>query len=445
MCAASEVIIRGGTILAMDPSWSVLDGDVACRNGKLVRVGGDYTPTVRDYEVLDAEGCVVMPGFVQSHVHMCQTLARGRADDLPLESWLHEVVFPYEAALDRSAMEASARLACAELLLGGTTAIQDMGSVRHTDVLFEVAREAGIRATIGKAMMDRPGPGVPDGLVESTRDSVAEADRLRADWHGRAGGRLRYAYAPRFVPSCTDELLQEVAAAASSARVRIQTHACETRDEAAEVRRRTGKGTIQFLADLGIAGEHVTLAHCVWVGETDREAMARAETCVAHCPSANLKLASGIAPIPELAHLGVPVGIGADGAPCNNTLDAFHEMRLAALIHRPRLGADAMPAPIALRMATLGGARTLGLAEKIGSLEIGKRADVIVVETSAPHVVPAPNPFSSLVHASRAADVRHVVVDGRVVVRERGLLTLERERALSEARRHARRIFDRLS
>jgi len=445
MAGKSEVIIRGGTIVTVDSAWSVLEGDVACRDGKLVQIGGDFTPAARNYEILDASGCLVMPGLVQSHVHTCQTLARGRADELALEDWLHKVVFPYEAALDHDAMVAAARLACAELLLGGTTAIQDMGSVRHTDALFEVARDAGIRATIGKAMMDHPGPGVPDGLQEATADSIAEAERLCAQWHGQEDGRLRYSFAPRFVPSCTDELLGAVAASARRARARIQTHACETKEEAADVRRRTGKGTISFLADLGIAGDDVTLAHCVWVGDTDQALMARAETCVAHCPSANLKLGSGIAPIPDLVHQGVPVGIGADGAPCNNSLDGFLELRLAALLHRPRYGADALPAPIAVRMATMGGARTLGLQESIGSLEIGKRADVIVVEAESPHVVPSPNPFSALTHSCRAADVRHVVVDGRVLVRDRGLLTLERERALAEARRHARRIFDRLA
>jgi len=185
----SEVILRGGTILTVDGGSHVLAGDVACRDGVLVQVGGAYLPETSDYEIIDATGCAVMPGLVQSHVHMCQTLARGRADGLELLDWLGRVVWPYEAALEQADVAASARLACLELLLGGTTAILDMGTVNHTDALFEAARDAGLRATIGKAMMDDAG--CPAGLREGTRESLAESARICRDWHGRSGGRLR--------------------------------------------------------------------------------------------------------------------------------------------------------------------------------------------------------------------------------------------------------------
>ena len=229
----SEVILRGGTILTVDPDSHVTSGDVACRDGLLVQVGGSYTPETGDYQILDASGCVVMPGLVQSHVHMCQTLARGRAENLELLDWLSRVVWPYEAALGAGDVAASARLACAELLLGGTTAILDMGTVRHTDALFEAARDTGLRATIGKAMMDEAD--CPSGLRERTADSLAESARLLRDWHGRDGGRLRYAYAPRFALSCTDDLLRETGRAARAAGVRVHTHASENRREVAEV------------------------------------------------------------------------------------------------------------------------------------------------------------------------------------------------------------------
>jgi cytosine/adenosine deaminase-related metal-dependent hydrolase len=440
----TEVLIRGGTIVTMDAGWHIATGDVLARDGRLVQVGGDAVPAGRDYDVLDAEGGIVLPGLVQSHVHTCQTLARGRADDLALLDWLRRVVWPYEAALEEADVAAAARLACAELLLGGTTAIQDMGTVRHTDAIFRVARDAGIRATIGKAMMDA-GADVPDGLRETTRAAVDESAALCGRWHGAEGGRLRYAFSPRFVLSCTEDLLREVASLARRSEARIHTHASENQDELAAVVRQRGDRNVVYLDRVGLTGHDVGLAHCVWLEERERRILADTTTHLLHCPSSNLKLASGIAAVPELLDLGVPVSLGADGAPCNNNLDAFLEMRLAALIHKPRVGPQALPAREILRLATMGGARALGLDGEIGSLEVGKRADVIVVSTAAAHVAPVDSPYSALVYACRASDVRHVVVDGRAVVRERALLTLDAARAAEDARARARRIFDRLS
>ncbi len=440
----SEVIIRGGTIVTVDPDSHVLAGDVASKDGQLVQVGGDYTPTESDYEILDAEGCIVMPGLVQSHVHMCQTLARGRADDLELLDWLRKVVWPYEASLDRQAMTAAAQLACAELLLGGTTAILDMGTVHHTDALFEVARDAGLRATIGKAMMDEKDPQTPKGLQESTVDSLSESARLCQQWHGHADGRLRYAYAPRFALSCTDDLLRETSKAADAAQVRIHTHASENRDEIAEVKRRKGCDNIVHLHNVGLTGDNVALAHCVWLNEHERGLLAETGTHVLHCPSSNLKLGSGVAEIPELMQQGISVSLGADGAPCNNNLDGFLEMRLAALLQKPRLGSESMRAATVVRLATMGGATALGLADQVGSLEVGKKSDVIVVDTNALHVTPTVNPYSAIVYACRSSDVRHVVVDGRVVVRDKGLLSLDVASVLREARSNAQAVFDRM-
>jgi cytosine/adenosine deaminase-related metal-dependent hydrolase len=437
----SEIVIRGGVIVAVDAAWSILAGDLLCRDGSIVQVGGVAAPIGRDYEVLDAEGCVVMPGLVQSHVHMCQTLARGRADDLELLDWLRKVVWPYEAALGGDDVAAAARLACVELLCGGTTAILDMGTVRHTDALFAAARDAGLRATIGKAMMDDAGPGVPPTLRETTRASIDEANRLYDDWHGADDGRLRYAYAPRFALSCTDELLREVAAEARARGARIHTHASESRAEIALVKEQRGTDNICYLRDVGMTGEDVGLAHCVWLTDEERDVLRDSGTHVLHCPSSNLKLGSGVASIPDLQAAGISVSLGADGAPCNNNLDGFLELRLAALIHKPRGGARAVAAHEAVAMATLGGARALGLADELGSLEVGKKADVIVVEVTGPHVEPTENPISALAYACRASDVRHVVVDGNVIVRDRELLTLDVPAVIQGARARARRIF----
>jgi 5-methylthioadenosine/S-adenosylhomocysteine deaminase len=437
----AELIIRGGMIVTVDPDWRVVTGDVACKDGALVQIGGAYTPTERDYDILDAEGCVVMPGLVQSHVHMCQTLARGRADDLELLDWLQQVVWPYEAALEAEDVAAAARLACVELLCGGTTCVLDMATVRHTDAIFEVARAAGLRATIGKAMMDADE--TPAILREKTRASLDESARLCAAWNGAEDGRLRYAYAPRFALSCTDELLRETARAARQAGVLIHTHASENKDEIAEVERRTGMRNIEYLHSVGLTGSDVCLAHCVWLDEAERRLLADTGTHVLHCPSSNAKLGSGVAAIAELMEAGISVSLGADGAPCNNNLDAFLELRLAALLQKSRRGATAMRAPLVIRMATLGGARALGLHDQIGSLEVGKRGDVIVVDMNVAHAVPTSDPYSALVYALRSSDVRHVVVEGSVVVRDRALITMDVEAAIRDARARAAAIFAR--
>lgn len=440
----SEVILRGGTILTVDDAFSISTGDVACKDGELVQVGGDYTPEGSDYSIVDAEGCLVMPGLVQSHIHMCQTLARGRADNMELLDWLHKVVWPYEGALTREDLEASANLACLELLTGGTTAILDMGTVHHTDALFEAAQASGLRATIGKAMMDEEDPAIPPGLSESTAYSLDESQRLCKEWHGRCGDRLRYGYAPRFALSCTDELMRESVRLARQTGARLHTHTSENRSEIAEVKKRKGMDNLSFLHTLGFTGEDVCLAHCVWLNDTERTLLAETGTHVLHCPSSNMKLASGYAEIPELLHSGVKVSLGADGAPCNNNLDGFLEMRLAALIHKPRVGPKAMPASQVLKIATRGGAAALGLEDKIGSLEVGKRADVIAVDVTGAHCVPVSNPYSTAVYAARSSDVKHVVVDGKLVIRDKEILTIDRERTLRAAQKHSDKLFARL-
>jgi cytosine/adenosine deaminase-related metal-dependent hydrolase len=437
----TETIFRGGTILTIDPEHRVLAGDVATLDGVIVHVGGNYTPQTRDYSILDSTGCVVMPGLVQAHVHTVQTLARGRADDLELLDWLRQVIWPYEAALDEEATSASGELACAELLLGGTTAILDMATVNHTDAIFGAAERSGIRATIGKAMMDAPDPQIPVGLRESTQSSLDESARLIKRWHGTAGERLHYAYAPRFVPSCTDELLREVGVQAKARKVGIHTHASENIGEIALVRDRFGKDNIVVLDELGLLGPHTCIAHGIHLTDHERALLAARGAHICTCPSSNLKLASGVASLPELIAAGVSVAIGADGAPCNNTLDGFQELRLVALLHKPRLGPRALPAPEVVRMATMGGAAALGQAHRIGSLELGKRGDVIAVDVQPLHTIPTGSPWSQIAYAAKSCDVRHVAVDGTVVVRDQELLTLDVGKVRANATAAAARLF----
>lgn len=440
---SDALLVEGGTVLTVDARDTVRVADILVENGRIVRIAepgrAEPRPGTR---VLSAKGALVVPGFVQTHVHLCQVLFRGFAEDLPLLEWLSEYIWPFEGAHDEESLSASARLGVAELLLGGTTTILDMGTVRHTDVLFGVARDTGIRYVGGKAMMDK-GHLRPGGLRETTSESLSSSRTLAKTWHGAVGGRLRYAYAPRFILSCTDELLRAVAKDARAMGCMIHTHASENPGEVEAVREATGKDNIAALADRGIAGKDVILAHCVWLTSEEQRLLVENDTRIAHCPSTNLKLASGIARIPELVAAGLTVGIGADGAPCNNRLSMFTEMRLASLLQKPRLGAEAMPAKRALRMATIDGARALGLDDEIGSIEVGKRADLVVVGTGRPHMVPRTDPATMLVHAAETSDVTDVVVDGQWLVRDGQLAKLPLDGVIDDAERAIDRVLDR--
>jgi cytosine/adenosine deaminase-related metal-dependent hydrolase len=357
---------------------------------------------------------------------------------LRLEDWLVRRIWPLEAAHTAETVYWSAMLGAAELALGGTTAILDMETVRYTGRAFEALERVGIRATAGKCLMDAHPEGAPFELAESTDGALAEAESLAQRWHGAADGRLRVCFAPRFVPSCSGPLLRAASDLAERFDAQLHTHAAETIVERETVLRTTGLEEIAYLDSVGIAGPRAALAHCVWIDGHETARLARQGTTVVHCPSSNLKLASGVAKIPELVAAGCRVAIGADGAPCNNRLDVFAEMRLAALIQKPRLGADALPAGQVLEFATLGGARALGLEHDIGSIAPGKRADLVVLDLRDPHLHPATgDPVSLVVYAARASDVRDVFVDGRPVVLGHELVTAPIEEIVREADRCA--------
>lgn len=435
------ILLRGGRVVTMDASRRIVDADVLVEKGRIKAVGRLSGSAVRRPKpsTIDCRGLVLLPGLIQAHIHLCQTLFRGLADDLPLEAWLAQRIWPLEAAHTEASVYASAMLGAAELLLGGTTTILDMETVRHTGAAFEALATIGIRATAGKCLMDSPD--APAGLRESTDKAIRESVDLCERWHGGAEGRLRYCFAPRFVPSCTGPLLRAVSDLAEKAGAVVHTHAAETVLELDTVRRQTGYDEIAYLDSVGISGPRAALAHCVWVDQDGIARLARQGTNVVHCPSSNLKLGSGVAPIPEMLAAGCRVGIGADGAPCNNRLDAFAEMRLAALIQKPRLGPDVLPAAQVLELATLGGARALGLEAEIGSIEVGKRADLVVLDLGGVHAQPEEaDLISRIVYSARAADVRHVVVDGKIVVRDAVLKTAALDEIRRDANRQARKL-----
>lgn len=432
-----DLLLRGGTVVTCDPDDRVVQGDVLVRDGRIVAVG-ELPPAARLTRVVDARGCAVIPGFVQAHVHLCQTLFRGMADDLPLLPWLRDRIWPLEAAHDAESLRASADLGLSELIQGGTTTILDMGTVRHHDVVFEALRDSGIRAFSGKAMMDAADAW--PGLRESTSSSLSVSDALCDRWHGAEGGRLRYAYAPRFILSCTEGLFRQCADRARARGALLHTHAAEHAGERDAVRAMLGRDDIDALRDWGFSGRDVIIAHGVQLTPAQRRRMAADGTRVTHCPSANLKLGSGVAKVARMLSAGVVVALGADGAPCNNNLDALVEMRHAALLAK-RLGdTSALPARRVLRLATLDGARALGIDDLVGSVEVGKRADLAVIRLDGAHVEPGGDVFSRVVYAAQSRDVRHVFVEGRALLRDGELTTLEAPRVLAGARGHALKV-----
>ena len=433
------MLLKGGTVVTVDRDDRVFTGDVLVEGGRITGVGPDLqvAPGTR---IVDARGCIVSPGFVQAHVHLCQVLFRGFAEELPLLPWLQQRIWPLEAAHGADTLAASARLGIAELLLGGTTAILDMGTVSHHDVVFQAADALGIRMTSGKAMMDKAGA---SPLDESTASSLSSSNELADRFHKTANDRLRYAYAPRFILSCSDELLRKTMIEARARGCLVHTHASENPGEVEAVRAATGTDNISALHARGVSGVDVVLAHCVHLSPGERALLKSTQTRVVHCPSTNLKLASGTAPVPELLADGVVVGLGADGAPCNNRLSAFSEMRLAALLQKPQHGADAMPARVALRMATMGSATAIGRGDDIGSLEVGKRADIVVTGLERPHLRPISDPVATLVYAAEAGDVVHVFVDGQQLVRDRRLVRADLSAILDDAERGATEVLER--
>ena len=429
-----SILIKNGTLVTTDQSSSIVNGDLLIRDGRIESVGLSVAGAET---IIDAQGCAVLPGFVQSHIHLCQTLFRGSADDLALIDWLKKRVWPMEAAHTPESIRASARLGIAEMIKGGTTCALTMETVNHTEDVFRVVEESGFRATVGKCMMDK-GDDIPDGLREDTEESIRESLVLLEKWHGRAGGRIRCCFAPRFAISCTRALLARVASLARQHGVMIHTHASENLTEIEIVERETGQRNVAYLSSVGIEGRHVVLAHCVHLNDEEIAILAGAGTHVAHCPSSNLKLGSGIARVKDMLDSGVSVSLGADGAPCNNRLDMWTEMRTAALLQKVQHGAEALPASIALRLATMGGATALGLAHEIGSLEVGKRADVMIVDLNRLHTTPRPVDIAStLVYSTQSSDVLTVIIDGSIVMRDRELQTLNERLVIEEANMEA--------
>lgn len=430
-----RTLIKAGLIVTMDGTRRILPGGAVVVSGSTIDsvLTAPEAAAMPPFEgiVLNAPSLTVIPGFIQTHIHLCQTLFRGLADDLELLDWLRLKIYPYEAAHNASSMRASALSGIAELIRSGTTTIMDMGSVAHEEEIARAVDETGLRSFIGKAMMDTND--VYPALREPTEESLRTTLRQAEQWHGKGEGRIRYAVAPRFVLSCSDTLLKEAhAMTASFPGMLFHTHAAENRREMDAVRMRCGADNIEFFERLGILRANTCLAHCIWISENEIALLKEREARVLHCPTSNLKLGSGIARIPDLLARGISVSLGADGAPCNNSLDMFQEMRQAALVQKPIHGPAAMSAATVFELATRGGAAALGIDRETGSLEAGKKADLALLDLGRCwNPADESHPYAAIVYSASPENVRYVMINGAWVYRD-GVHTTLRAGAVGE-------------
>ncbi|GAB6152307.1 amidohydrolase [Desulfosporosinus burensis] len=426
----SKFLIRAMVLPMTEPDLFYPQGEVAIDGDRIVSVGerGSAPPGFRPDRILDLPDDVVMPGLINTHTHAAMTLLRSYADDLPLMPWLNEKVWPFEDKLTAEDIYWGTALALCEMIRSGTTTMLDMYA--SMDQVAEAVLQAGTRAVLSRGMI---GNG-PNGNL-----ALQESLDLVKQYHGAGGGRVQVMFGPHAPYTCSGEYLQLVKAEADRLGVGIHIHVAETLDEIKIIQDQYGKTPVQWLEGLGILGGHVVAAHCVHLTPEDREILACRQVCVAHNPESNMKLNSGTAPIPELRAEGVVVGLGTDGASSNNNLDLFGEMRSAAFQQKLRLDSTVLPAYEVLEMATVGGAQALRLKD-VGMLAPGFKADLITIDLDQPHFYPRFSIPAHLVYVAHAGDVRTVMVDGKLLMEERKLLTMDVKKVCQEAETRAKRI-----
>lgn len=388
----------------------------------------------------------LIPGFVQTHIHLCQTLFRGLADDLQLLDWLQYKIFPYENAHDQSSLRASVKVGINELLRGGTTCILDMGTLRHQEIIFDELIKSGLRAFAGNCLIDEND--LFPQFKSTTQEQIDYTYSLAKEFHNKENGRIKFGFAPRFVLSCSEELLKESFNMKKDFTGAVyHTHSSENKNEIKEVRKRYGKENIEYFYSIETIDDHSVFAHCIHTTENEIKLMKQSGLRVAHCPSSNLKLASGIANIPRYLKEGISVSLGADGAPCNNNLNALTEMRLAALIQKPVHGATTMDAKTVFKLATIEGAKALHLENEIGSIEPGKKADIVLINLSSSfnsYIDSDESIFSDIVYSSGINNIHSVIIEGKWLVREYQSLVYDESEIVRESNSELQKLLKRV-
>ncbi len=434
-----DTLLYNATVLTLNSDFAIhRPGMVGVQEGR-IKIADPWEPKAALPEArtaIDVEGAIVMPGLVNAHTHLPMVLFRGLADDLPLMTWLNDYMFPAEARHVRpDTVRSATQLACAELLLSGTTTCCD--GYFHASAVAEAVRESGIRAVLGQGVIDFPAPGVPD-----PKQNIDKAREFVDQWQSidpKISTSI-FCHAPY---TCSEKTLKQAKAAAAELGVLFQIHVAETRSEVEQFRSKHGTTPVRYLDRIGVLDDRTLVVHGVWLDAEDIRALAKRECPVVHCPESNMKLGSGIAPVAGLIEAGVTVALGTDGAASNNDLDLFREMDTVAKLHKLATGEPIVAdARTVLRMATLRGASAIGLDHEVGSFEVGKAADLVVLDPCHPALVPDFHPESLVVYAADGSAVKDVMVAGRFLVKDRRLLHMDLEKIMDTARNLARGIAD---
>jgi 5-methylthioadenosine/S-adenosylhomocysteine deaminase len=433
----SDILITNSTILPLAASLPELipQGYVSIRNGRIAALGSmtDLADPGADI-VIDGSGHLVMPGLVNTHTHAPMSLFRGMADDLPLMTWLHDHIFPAEARSVNPEMAYwCTKLAAAEMILSGTTTVADGYFLE--DNVAEAFSDCSIRAVAAQGLIDFPAPGVPD-----PGRNVAAAAEFIEHWQGKTSliTPAVFCHSPY---TCSPATLKRAKELARRKNIKFFVHLAETRNEVEQIEEQHGTTPVRYLEKLGILDRDTICVHCVWLEQEEIEILARTGTKVSTCPQSNMKLGSGIAPLKEMLDAGISVGLGTDGCASNNRLDMFFEMDLCAKLHKVKaLEPTALPAVTVLQMATIGGAGVLGLEKEIGSLEPGKKADIILIDCRQPHLQPFYNK-GLLVYSANGGDVATAIIDGKIVMRDRKILAFDVEEVMTKVRVLAENLY----
>ncbi|MHA2200723.1 MAG: amidohydrolase family protein [Candidatus Thorarchaeota archaeon] len=450
---AKSILIKNGYVLSLNPKREILaDGSVYIENEKIIDVGrtGDLKGHKPEL-VIDAKNMIVMPGLIDTHTHLAQALIRGCADDVSLVDWLKKYVWVLQGNFTKDDGRVSAELCMAEMIRTGTTSfVECMIHTRYGfDGIAQAVEKAGMRAALSKIIMDSTGyADSPDimypGMVEDAEACLTETDEMYKKWHGKADGRVEVWYGLRSLGAVTSDLFRDVARRTREKNTRMTMHLGEVVDDVRYVKENFDTNLTTFARDHDLLGPDMIFAHGIHFEDEELKVLAESKSNISHCPSSNMKLASGFAKVPQMLKTGVPVSLGCDGGPSNNTYDMVREMRLAALIHKSYVDDPlVVTAEQAIEMATLGGAVAMGIDDKVGSIEPGKLADIILIGLRGLSVTPASNPVSNLVYSGSGDAVDTVIVNGKVLLREKKLLTLDEEKVKTRAVEHAEELLAR--
>ena len=421
----ADLAIRDCLLFPMDGRGPVKGAWLAVREGKIVYADRPRGLTIRAEEVMDGRGKAVLPGLVNCHTHAPMTLLRGLAEDVPLDTWLREYIWPVEARMRPEHIYWGALLACLEMSLTGTTCFCDM--YFHEGEVAKAVLEAGLRAVLAPGIMDITGPKLGETLLK-------EALKVHAEYDGAGDGRIRVFLGPHAIYTCSPELLEQVRGEADKLGTGIHIHLSETEEEVQNCLREHGKTPVEFLDELGLLGPRTLAAHCICLTDDDISLLARRGVKVAHCPVASAKIGTGVAKVPELLKAGVEVGLGTDGPASNNTLDMLETVKFTCLLHKAvRKDPTVLRASEALEMATVRAARALGLSDRIGSLRPGKEADFIILDLRRATTTPLHDPYAAVVYSARSGAVEYVFVKGQPVVEDGRHVKLDAHEVLERA------------